>query len=279
LTSFLDNPLAHFNRIEVRTVLDIIKTDSPSLSVIRKDNGEEKTMAAINAVIIDLAKFFSVGRSMNAEQVKETARLVIKSYYYLKVEDLKLFSDNFKAGLYGKTFDRIDGNVILLALAEYVEGRMNAVEAYNLQKHKETIAAESERFFNVKIGANWLRSDGENFTEVESKERATGYTYGEAVKLKQWLHKEYYPNPNHVLIYDFRFAKSVFDYLEEKKPELLPEGEKSKRATKEYFEMKEKILADKKMNDFEKENAIRVVAKLEPITEAEFMERKKILSS
>lgn len=271
------NPLQHFNRIEVKTVLDIIKLDSPSLSVIRKDSGEEKTMASLNAVIIDLAKFFSVGRGMNSEQVKETSRLVLKSYYYLKIEDLKLFSDNFKAGMYGKTFDRIDGNVILLAMAEYVESRMTEAESYNLQKHKEEIAAESQRFFLVKIGSNWLRSSGDNFEEVEQKELATNYTHGEAVNLKKWLQKEYFSNPNHVLVYDLRNCKSVFDYLEEKKPELLPQGEKSKRATKEYFEAKEIIMADTKLNEFEKENALRVYAKLEPISEIDFMERKKLL--
>lgn len=257
------------------TYSEAISADSKPLAALRVEYGSDAVISGLIRIIGENIRFFSLGKTMSDLQVLETAKLIAGEYYYFKLEDFKLFFTKFKRGEYGNLYDRLDGQVIMIALNQYREQRLAEAERLNHEKHKEQIAAENERFFFVKIGSNWLRSNGDNFEEVEQKELATNYTQGEAFNLKSWLQKEYYSNSNYVLVYDSRNCKSVFDYLEEKKPELLPKGEKSKRATKEYYEAREKIMADDKLNEFEKENALRVFAKLEPITEREWMERKK----
>ena len=258
--------------LQICSVEQVLKLESPSLSVIRKEHGEPKTLDLLNTIIADLALFFSVGKGMDRKQAEETSRLLLKEYYFLKVEDLKLFSDNFKLGKYGTIFDRIDGNVILEKLALYCNDRSEKAEAISLQKHKELIQAENKEQYLIKVGDNWVRSCGDDFEEIDKRELATPYTYGVAYRIKAWLVKEHYPTePNKVKIQDKNTADgSFFDYLEKTAPQLLPKGERFKRATSDYYKMKKAILENDSLTPYEKENAIRAIANLEPLTIEEY---------
>ena len=258
--------------LQICSVEQVLKLESPSLSVIRKEHGEPKTLDLLNTIIADLALFFSVGKGMDRKQAEETSRLLLKEYYFLKVEDLKLFSDNFKLGKYGTIFDRIDGNVILEKLALYCNDRSEKAEAISLQKHKELIQAENKEQYLIKVGDNWVRSCGDDFEEIDKRELATPYTYGVAYRIKAWLVKEHYPTePNKVKIQDRNTADgSFFDYLEKNAPQLLPKGERFKRATSDYYKMKKAILENDSLTPYEKENAIRAIANLEPLTIEEY---------
>lgn len=230
-------------------------------------------------MIDSVVRFFSVGKTMDGYQLGETARLISSEFYMLKIEDLYLFFERFKSGYYGATFDRIDGHVIMTKLREYVDERMDVAERLSLEKHKEIIETERQEQYLIRVGSNWVRSCGDDFEEVDKKELATAYTYGVAVKLKSWLVKEYYPTtPEQVKVCDKNKADgSFFDHLEKNAPELLPAGEKYRRKTNEYFEMKKKILEDPDLNNFEKENAIRALSKIEPITIEEYNERIELI--
>ena len=272
LTNFLTSPLQHFKAISIKSVRDVIQSDSKPLSVISKENGEEKTLAALNAILIDLCNYFSVGKGMGAEQVKETSRLLLAKYNRLKIEDLKLFSDNFKAGQYGKSYDRIDGQVILIALDEYYEDRIKQAEIPNIEKHKEAITYKEE-YYQIQIGKNWLRSAGDDFEEIDSKELATLYTFGVALGLKKWLTTQ---TDSELKIIDSRKAGSLFDYLAEHKPELLPQGEKFRRATNDYYSKKQAIMNDDSLTELEKENKVRELAGIEPLTMEQFIAQQNV---
>lgn len=272
LTNFLTSPLQHFKAISIKSVKDVIQSDSKTLSVISKENGEEKTLAALNAILIDLCNYFSVGKGMGAEQVKETSRLLLAKYNRLKIEDLKLFSDNFKAGQYGKSYDRIDGQVILIALDEYYEDRIKQAEIPNIEKHKEAITYKEE-YYQIQIGKNWLRSAGDDFEEIDNKELATLYTFGVALGLKKWLTTQ---TESELKIIDSRKAGSLFDYLAEHKPELLPQGEKFRRATNDYYAKKQAIMNDDSLTELEKENKVRELNNLKPLTLQEFILQQEV---
>ena len=72
---------------------------------------------------------------MNAEQVAQTAEIILYDYAYLKVEDFKLCFSKAKKGLYGKTYDRIDGQVILDFLNTYVEERIREADNQSYNDH------------------------------------------------------------------------------------------------------------------------------------------------
>ena len=74
-------------------------------------------------ILNDLLDFFSVGKTMGAVQVAQTADLIIEEYYFLKPDDFKLCFSRAKKGLYGKVYDRIDGQVIFDWLNTYEKER------------------------------------------------------------------------------------------------------------------------------------------------------------
>lgn len=261
----------------VKTIAEAITCNSLALSGLKKKIGEKPLVASLVLMVNGLVKFYSVGKTMDSYQLGETARLIAQEFYYLKVEDLHVFFERMKTGHYGAMFDRIDGNVIMLHLRTYCEERFELGEKISLEKHKEVIDAEREEQYLIKVGTNWLKSVGENFEETDKKELATGYTYGVAVKLKQWLVRdEFSATPDVVKICDrSKYGMALFDYLEKNSPELLPKGEAFKRATNDYHVKKAEILADSSLSDFEKENKIRAVAGLIALTENEYKLQQK----
>lgn len=195
-----------------QTFSNVLSSESKPLAALKVEFGAGMVEAGIMKILVENIRFFSLGKSMNDLQVLETAKLIVAEYYYFKLDDFKLFFTKFKRGEYGNLYDRLDGQVIMIALNQYRGQRLAEAERLNYEKHKKLLEAEKESFYLVKIGSNWLRSSGDNFEEVEQKELATHYTHGEAVNLKKWLQKEYFSNQNHVLVYDSRNCKSVFDY-------------------------------------------------------------------
>lgn len=71
---------------------------------------------------------------MGATQVKETVILILEEYNYLTVDDFKVFFNNCKKGFYGTSYNRIDGQVILGWLGQYVEERWRAASILSEQE-------------------------------------------------------------------------------------------------------------------------------------------------
>jgi hypothetical protein len=217
---------------------------------------------------------------MNDKQLIETCKLIINEFYFLKVSDLQLFFQRFKTGYYGQLFDRLDGQIIMLKLREYTEERITTAESLSLEAHKTAIADERKENYLIQIGQAYLRSNGDDFEEVENKELATGYTYGVALRLRDWIVKNEYPlSPESVKIIDSKSLPRLFDLWEKDAPELLPDSEKFKRSTESYYKERDAIRQNNQLTDFEKENLIRKLAKLEPISEEEFNEQQKYYSA
>lgn len=92
-------------------------------------------MALLNVIIIDLVQFFSLGKNMSDAQIKSTVQLIIMDYAHLKPEDFKLCFNKAKRGEYGKVYDRLDGQVILMWLEEYSNYRADTSEGMNISVH------------------------------------------------------------------------------------------------------------------------------------------------
>lgn len=134
------DPKSFCSGLVPKTYDDCISSVTPALSGIRRHFGEQVgglvIRGLLNVLVADLVLFFNVGKNMGAEQVKSTVQLIIEDYWMLKPEDFKLCFNNMKKGVYGKAYDRMDGQVILQALATYVEGRTVHVMDKNEQKHR-----------------------------------------------------------------------------------------------------------------------------------------------
>mgnify|MGYP000522076099 CR=1 FL=1 len=112
---------------------------------MNKEFGETHLRVFMVKVLNDLVDFFSVGKSMGAVQVAQTVDLIIDEYYFLKPDDFKLCFNRAKKGLYGKVYDRIDGQVILEWLGLYVKERNSAAEDISVNGSKSWDIPEGDR--------------------------------------------------------------------------------------------------------------------------------------
>lgn len=268
MKSLSENPLEYYQKIEIHRIEDAINSDSQTLVQLRFEIGQKEMIATISILLAELCAFFSVGKQATKEGLKEAARLIIQEFYFLKLEDLKYFFDKFKSGYYGQTFDRIDGNVIMVALRQYSNERIRIAEEINYTKHLELSKPDGVKYI-VQIGSNFIRECDDNFEEVKEKELATAYSFGVAVSVKNQLQKDCNEGLKVVN------SVTLFDFFEKNKPELLPQGERFKRATAEYYEKKAFIEEDEGLSKFEKNNRLRDLAGLKRFTHDQFKQWEK----
>lgn len=93
--------------------------------------------ALLNIILVDLVLFFEVGKTMGADQVKQTVGLILEDYKHLKPEDFKLCFNRFKKGHYGKLYDRLDGQIILDVLMRYDNERDSEIENIRSRENRE----------------------------------------------------------------------------------------------------------------------------------------------
>lgn len=243
-------------------------------------SGYEIVHARLVKMMNKTVKFFSVGKGMDSAMIEETADLLIAEYFWLSLEDFELFFNKLKLGHYGKSFDRMDGNVILVALLEYTEERTRtAIKVSEVEHNQVKTIYETENFV-IKIDGNfWIRENGLVYEEVSKRELATQFTYANAIKIQKWLnsHKEVGNNTEIKLERANKADIKLLDYLKDNKPQLLTEKTKYHQATKDYYEKKKLIDANESLSDFEKENAKRKLAKIEPLTQEEYITRKNTI--
>lgn len=248
----------------------IIHSDSKALSVIRAEIGEDKSVAFLSEIISDVASYFSLGRTMNSYQIGETARLLQKEFYYLKIDDLKLFFERLKTGFYGQMYDRIDGNVIMVHLRTYCEERAKKAQELSAVKVEE----KDEDNYMVCIGSNFLK-DGEVWEEVDNVLLASCFSHSVAISIKENLIKNHFQNePEKISIRQKNLVSSLWPYMEKTRPELIPEKTRFERATSEYYLKRDEIMKSD-LTPLEKENAVRRLAGISEVTSDEFFEMNK----
>lgn len=95
----------------------MVQAPTPTLAKIKNTTSEIKLRALLYIAICEVCDFFNVGKNMSDTQIALTADLIIESYWYMKLEEIKYcFRRAMKRE---KLFDRIDGNIILGWLKEY----------------------------------------------------------------------------------------------------------------------------------------------------------------
>lgn len=116
-------PEQYYVALRPKTLEDAVNSVTPSLAAFKKETSEMSLLAILTILFNDVIDFFSVGKSMGQSQLVSTIQLVVEDFYYLNIEDFKLCFNNAKRGVYGKIYDRIDGNVIYGWIAQYAQER------------------------------------------------------------------------------------------------------------------------------------------------------------
>lgn len=272
--SNLEKPQSSILKVE-----DVIKSDSPTLARLNKDE-PEKLKSALNALISDVALFMNVGKQMTPKQVVETSELICGEFYFLKIDDLKIFFAKFKSGAYGQLYDRLDGQVIMSALRQYVEDRMVVAEQVVKELDAKAKKEESDELYWVKINDNYIKNSRDSWEEVTKKELASKFIFKHAVFVKKSIQSDF-PNEKVTVNYVERPDIGLIDYLKEHKPEIAKEITKKEdyvsksTAIKHEFDV---IDEDESLSLLEKENKKRAIVYLEPLTEKEFQKRQELLT-
>jgi len=122
-----------------------LNSDTPALSELRKDNGEDKVLTMLEMWILDINEFFNVQRKMKPNQIKETALMILEDFYYLRVADLNYVFSNAKKGRYGELYGTLDGSKVYAWFVEHDNERASMAYKERLREHDNLKAQELGR--------------------------------------------------------------------------------------------------------------------------------------
>lgn len=115
--------LEHLADIQPTKWNDVFKHTTPTLATVRLYHGEEKSIAAIQAIFMFLDDFLGEKSGLTEAQNIILSKQIMADYYYLSIADLKLFLKKALDGQYGDIYGRLNPNVIMGWLRRYVDDR------------------------------------------------------------------------------------------------------------------------------------------------------------
>lgn len=96
---------------------------APSLTRVKKTYGNETVKNWLIAQLIDLCLFSSIKEKPEIEILENIAETIILLYGFLKVTELMVFFQRFKAGKHGVFYGIIDGIIITSAINTFLDYR------------------------------------------------------------------------------------------------------------------------------------------------------------
>lgn len=124
----------------------VAETQIPTLAKIKNDASETDARALLYIAVCEVCDFFNVGKNMNDTQIAITVDLILESFWYLKITEIKYCFR--RAMIREKLFDRIDGNIIIGWLRDYDSERTE--EAMRISDQE---AAQLQNRVNEEQGA------------------------------------------------------------------------------------------------------------------------------
>lgn len=107
-----------------------------SLSVLSREN-KEACEDMLLLMINNLRKFYQVDNMISVEGMRALVPLIMVHYKELTLEDIAVCLNQAKAGKYGKIYARIDGQVIMQWLKEYMQDKRQRKHLKEVNRHME----------------------------------------------------------------------------------------------------------------------------------------------
>lgn len=114
--------LKNYLAIKAGDIEKVIYNKSSRLKTLSETN-EAQTVDFLQLAIIDMLNFLNLNRTMNENQVKQTAEFILEDFSQLRISEIKYVFNKIKKGSV-QLFEGIDGSKILRAFAEYFETRL-----------------------------------------------------------------------------------------------------------------------------------------------------------
>jgi hypothetical protein len=115
----------------------VLRSNNFSLAKLRAEYGEMTAKALLSMIIIETVDFFNVGKTMSDRQIAQTIDLILEDYFEYKPDFFVLCFNRAKKGAYGKSFDRIDGQIIFEWLAQFEYEYLSEIEHVRTQEKKQ----------------------------------------------------------------------------------------------------------------------------------------------
>lgn len=269
-------PTKYYEQLQGKSIEAAITSPDLTIGMLRKEMGETYTKALLVKLLADLVKFFNVGKSMNSDQLAQTVDLLLQEFYWLKLEDYKVFFNRMKSGYYTKLYDVLDGSVIMVQLREYCKERIEKAEDMVINRHEQLKAEEKEELYFVKTAPDWYLAENENeYSETQDKARALKVDFGNAHRLKTMLIRQHQFPPDQVkVVFANKADVSLLEWVKKNKPDLITFKDRYAEKAEEYSRKKAAIMADTTIDEFERINQLRELAGLNRLTENEIMQQE-----
>lgn len=142
-----DNPLKKYldRSLSPKIYQDAIKSDTPTLSTIKRYKGEIAAHTVAVQIILNFISKFNVKYPMDEETIYELAFDILDNYHYLNIAEFKFC---FSKALRSENFHRLDYNVLLTIVENYVENRHLKTQSSSYSNHlqvKEPSSAPSNK--------------------------------------------------------------------------------------------------------------------------------------
>jgi hypothetical protein len=131
--------------ILAKSIQEILKNPGQQLSVIKKEQGEQRIIDYLQIKILQINEFVSVARPMSAENITKTAGMILEDFWYLTVKDIEFIFSEAEKGHYGQLYETLNGQKIYSWFDIHFNSRCDICEEQTeAEKPKDTFKRTSE---------------------------------------------------------------------------------------------------------------------------------------
>lgn len=122
---------------------------APSLGRIGAVFGQDAPKTWLEIQLVDLSEFSGCKDKLTTLQIRQTAEVILSEYHFLKLTEMMLFFQRFKAGRYGKFYGAVDSLVITTALISFISERKEDIQAFEDEERREARQIEEQKRKNI----------------------------------------------------------------------------------------------------------------------------------
>lgn len=121
--------------------------NAPQLGALCSAYGRDQAQTWLEIQLIDLSEFAGCRDKLTSNQISQLAEIIINTCSHLKLTELMLFFQRFKACDYGRFYGSVDPMVITGALTRFKEQRSAALEKHRMEQERRE-QAEADRLYD-----------------------------------------------------------------------------------------------------------------------------------
>ena len=118
-------------------MLQAMQSDTPSIGMLQRTQGDEVTKGILLAHLIWLNEILALKRPMGEEQLDIATDMILSDFYALKMADLSLLFKNIIGGKYGEFYESLTIPKLIGFFREYFEARCNLAMEQSIRTSNE----------------------------------------------------------------------------------------------------------------------------------------------